>query len=235
MRVNQRLVSTVVVALLLLKPALMLADTTNLNVGQTINLGAVITNNLSIQIGDKVFGGFYFAYNDYGASDIDLGASNVTVKALENNIGFGLEFDEPLSALNTKTKDVTFRYTAEVAAGYNNLISDIDLKITGSKGGAGTGTVSEVAFSDAFGGTAVGHADAFLTSQLEKLTVLDSTEVKLWVEKDVHVSGNSGGPTSFASISAVQQTYSQVPEPSTALLVGLGLLGVVAVKRKRKS
>jgi len=31
------------------------------------------------------------------------------------------------------------------------------------------------------------------------------------------------------------KTFSQVPEPSTVLLVGLGLLGMVAVKRKRNA
>jgi hypothetical protein len=45
------------------------------------------------------------------------------------------------------------------------------------------------------------------------------------------VVGNGG----FCTITNFDQTFSQIPEPSTALLVGLGLLGVFAANRKRKS
>jgi hypothetical protein len=57
---------------------------------------------------------------------------------------------------------------------------------------------------------------------------------ELWVEKDVTVTGGANA-NGFAGISIINQTFSQVPEPSTVLLVGLGLLGMVAVNRKRKS
>lgn len=239
MRSDQKLFSTVTVSavavvLLFSGPTIATAVTTNLNAGQSINLATLINNGLSVEIGDKVFGDFAFTYNDFGAPDTDLVSSNINVKALTNNVGFGLEFQEPLIALNTKTKDVTFQYTAMVDTNYSNLISDIHLAITGSAGGIGTGTVNEVVFNDGFGGTQVGQVGAYVASPT---SVLESSNnvapvVKLWVQKNVEVSGHSGGPGSFATITVLDQTFSQIPEPSTVLLVGLGLLGAVALKRR---
>ena len=161
MRGDQKLLSivavtSVVVVLLFSGPTVARANTTNLNAGESINLKTLIDNTLSVEIGDKIFGDFAFTYNDFGASDIDLVASNVTIKALAGSVGFGLEFQEPLSTLFPKTKDVTFQYTAMVDTNYSNLISGIYLNITGSHSGAGTGVVNEVIFvihkSDGFHG-----------------------------------------------------------------------------------
>ena len=240
MRGNQKLfcavaVVAVTVVLLFSAPTTARAFTTNLNEGETINLGTVVTNGWSVEVGDKIFSDFAFSYNDFGAPDLDLVASNVTLRALTGNVGFGLEFQEPLSALNTKTKDINFQYTAMVDPSTNNLISGIYLNITGSHSGAGTGVVNEVAYSDTFGGTQVAQVGAWLGGTQENSNFLATALSKVWVSKDVEVSGASGGPTSSASISKIDQRFIQIPEPSTLLLVGLGLLGVVAVNRKRGS
>jgi hypothetical protein len=237
MRGNQKVfttmaVSALVVMFLFSAPTIARAVTTNLTAGQSINLATLINNSLSVEIGDKVFGDFSFAYLELGAPDVALAASNVNVKALSNDIGFGLEFLEPLIAVNNKSKQITFQYTAMVDPNYSNLISDIHLSITGSRGGAGTGTVGEDVFNDSFGGTVVGHLDNALGGVLSSATNLDAAVTKVWVSKDVLVYGGFGGPTSFATISIIDQTFSQIPEPGTVLLVGLGLLGVVALKRK---
>jgi hypothetical protein len=237
MRSNQKLFKTmsasaVAVVLLFSAPTIVRAFTTNLNAGDTINLATLINSNWSAQVGDKEFGAFYFAFTDYGDPTKDLVSSNVNIRALENNIGFGLEFLEPLIAYNNRTCDVSFAYTAAVAAGYDYLISDIHLGITGARGGSGTGTVHEVVCNDYFGGTQVGQVNAYLPSALQDAADIVPAVNELWVSKDVIVSGNGGGPTSYATISIIDQTYSQIPEPSTVLLVGLGLLGAVALKRK---
>ena len=241
MRGDQKLFSTVVVsaiaaALLFSEPTIVTADTTNLNAGETINLTTLIDNGLSVQIGDKVFGDFY--WNDTSNSGApDMAASNVNLRALSNlnDIGFRMEFQLPLTAGADENKDFLFEYTAAITNS-SNLISDIHLSVTGDTGGFGFASLAETAYANGRGAGDVGQLDAFLGAlfppeSATSATNLNYSVTKLWITKDVVVYGYDD----HASISAIEQTFSQIPEPSTALLVGLGLLGVVAVNRQRKS
>jgi PEP-CTERM motif len=231
--------SALVAMLLFSTPTTARAAVTNLNSGETINLATVIDNGLALQIGDKQFGDFFFSYTDHGATNIDLVAANVNVTALSNVVGFGVSFTEPLSASGSTTRDIVLKYTALVTDP-NFKISDIHLSITGAAFGTGYGIVGEDVFDDGWGLTNVGHLqagvfglDLGIPNQLTDQADIVPPVSMLWVQKDVTVTGN--GPNGLASITIIDQTFSQVPEPSTALLVGLGLLGVVALKRTRKS
>ena len=237
MRANLKLcsavaVATFVVVLSFVMPTTANAFTTNLVAGQSINLATLIDNSWSVEIGDKIFGDFSFAYFELGAADVALAASNVNVKALTGSVGFGLEFQQPLIAVNDKKKMITFDYTAMVDTNFANLISGVTLAITGAKGGAGTGNVNENAYSDIWGGTLVQNLQAALGGVLSTTNSIAPPLNKLWIAKDVTVDAHNGGPSSFASISIIDQRFIQIPEPSTIFLAGLGLLGVVAVKRK---
>jgi hypothetical protein len=239
---NQKVLTTmaasaVVVVILFSTPPIARAQgTTNLAPGQTISLATVIDNSLNVQIGDKRFGDFFFSYLDTdGIAANDLTRSNVNLTALANNFGFGVSFQQPLLAVGPVTKDIVFKYTATVTDP-NFLISDIHLSITGSAGNGGLGTVGEDTFVGGFGATNVGHLQASIpvsSSDVSTANIVPPV-MKLWVQKDVIVTGGNAA-NGFASITIIDQTFSQVPEPSTALLVGLGLIGAVAVKRKRKS
>jgi len=207
---------------------------TNMTAGGTISLATVIDNNLQVQVGDKLFGNFFFSYSDLaGITSDPLTESNVVLSTVSNVIGFGLQFTQPLLAIGSDIKDIVFEYTAAVTDP-TNLISDIHLAITGSAGNGGLGTVAEQAFVGGFGATSVGNISASIPGSTTAAADIVPPVSELWVEKDVTVAGG-GAANGFAGISIIQQTYSQVPEPSTLLLVGLGLLGVVAVKRKPKS
>jgi hypothetical protein len=211
---------------------------TNLAPGQAINLATVINNGLQIQIGDKLFADFSFSYSDLtlgGSGDIPLVSSNVNLTALSNIIGYGLEFTQPLSAIGQKTKDVALRYSATVTDP-NFLISDVHLAITGAAGNGGLGSVGESVFVGGFGANQVGTLQATLPHSSNDVTtaLIVPPVTQLYVEKDVLVTGGSAA-NGFATVTIIDQTFSQIPEPSTALLVGLGLLAVVALKRKRHS
>jgi PEP-CTERM motif len=208
------------------------AQITNLNQGETVNLADVLDNGLALQIGDKQFGNFSFSYSDNNSSNIDLVAANVNVTALSNVVGFGVSFTEPLSAAGTDDKHIMLQYTVLVTDP-NFKISDIHLSITGAAFGNGYGNADEDVFNDAFNGNNVGHLHASIPGASTDQADIVPTETQLWVQKDVEVNG--GGAGGVASITIIDQTFSQVPEPSTVLLVGLGLLGLVAVNRKRKS
>src|SRR5271169_1030806 len=212
------------------------AQVTNLTNGGSINLATVIGNGLSVLDGDKLFGNFFFSYNDTdGITSDDLTMSNVTLTTVSNVIGFGLQFQQPLLAVGPVIKDITLQYSATVTNS-SNLISDIHLDINGSAGNGGLGTVSEFAFVGGIGATTVGHLQASVpvsSNDVASANIVPPV-TQLWVQKDVIVTGGNAA-NGFASISVIDQTFSQVSEPSTMLLVGLGLAGMVAVNRKRKS
>ena len=209
------------------------AQVTNLAPGQTINLATVINSNLTLQIADKQFGNFAF---DWVGGALNLYSSNLVITALSNAVGFGVQFTQPLTLVGQGTDDFTLEYSALVTApGY--YIDDIDLAITGSASGGGVGSVGETVYSGGFGTNQVGELEAFTPNagpeQATNNIVPPQTEI--WVEKDVVVACSTNNPFAIASISIIDQTYSEIPEPSTALLVGVGVLGVVAVNRRRKS
>jgi hypothetical protein len=212
---------------------------TNLNPTEQINLGTIIDNGLSVQVGDKLFSDFVFTYNDTDGNPLtDLTRSNVTIIALQNDFGIGMSFTQPLIALGLVYKDITLKYSATVTDP-NFAISDLHLSITGSANNGGVGSVAEDAFLGGWGATNVGHLQADTTNPPTNLTATTyfvppvPYGTKLWIQKDVIVAGS--GPSSYATISIVDQTFSQIPEPSTVLLVGVGLLGAFAVMRRRQS
>jgi len=214
------------------------ATTTNLTAGGTISLATIIDfpGGLNVQIGDKNFADFFFSYIDSnGNPNDDLTKSNVLLTALMNDIGFGISLQQPFIAVGGDFKDIAFKYSVTVTDP-NFHISDIHLSITGSAGNGGLGTVGEDAFIGGFGATKVGHLQASIpvaTGDVAFANIVP-TQDKLWVQKDIIATGG-GAANGFASITIIDQTFSQVPEPSTVMLVGLGLLGLIAVRRKHKS
>ena len=55
----------------------------------------------------------------------------------------------------------------------------------------------------------------------------------VYVSKDIQVNGGTSQQGS-AAISAVYQTFSQVPEPATLALLALGFGGMTVLRRRRK-
>ena len=231
--------SALVVLSLFSAPTIATAVTTNLNVGESINLKTVLDSNLSVWIGDKVFESFSWNPILILGSDVDAVASNVNLKAISNlnGIGFRLEFQLPMTVGDFDIKEIGFQYKVAVTNS-PNLISDLHLSVVGSSAGGAIWSVSETAHTGGFGGGLVGDVDASSSTYASSSNNIVPPQAALWIEKDIIAAGTfneDGFSDDFASISSIEQTFSQIPEPSTALLVGLGLLGVVAVNRKRKS
>jgi hypothetical protein len=210
------------------------AATTNLNNGVVLNLATIIANNLQLQIGDKLFGDFFFSYTDTAGNVNPVSASDVRIIAITNSVGFGLSFQQPLLTVSNVFKDIVFRFSVQTLA-LNTFISDVHLSMTDSVVGYGSADIAESVFTGGFGVGQVGALSVFdpgNPSRREDVLVLSQPQLKLWLEKDVIVSGNGSSVNDRASITVINQTFSQIPEPSTSLLVLGSLVGLCFFRRR---
>jgi hypothetical protein len=212
--------------------------TTNLNPGESVNLATVLSETgRAVQIGDKLFDDFFFSYIDTdGDPSDDLVASNVVLTALSNDIGFGLSFQTPLLAVSNVVKDVVLKYSVEVLDP-NKLISDAHLSFTATTLGLGTADIGENIYTNGFGADDIGHMEVHLPPPgLNSTNIVFATpQTKIFVEKDVTVAGNGADATNNrASVTIINQTFSQIPEPPAVALVGLGLSGFLLLRRRNR-
>jgi len=221
------------------------AQVTNLSNGGTINFSALNQTALSVQIGDKLFSNFAFSYIDTdGNNGDDLSSSALVLSSLSNGVGFGVSIQLPLVATGTTIKDITLQFSATVLDP-NRKISDVHLDFTGSASGNGLAEVSESIFTNGFGVGNIANLSlsrtvaGFIPPNGEDTAIFGTPQTKIWIEKDIFVSGNPNAisdgnpPSDFATITIVNQTLSQIPEPSTIVLALAGLSSFVFLRRRK--
>jgi hypothetical protein len=112
------------------------------------------------------------------------------------------------------------------------LISDIHLSYNGTVINNGYNSVTEQAFTGGFGVGSIGLINVFNPPQtLETNMVFNTAQVKIYIEKDIQLGGF--GPGDQSSISIINQTFSQIPEPSSMTLAAIGFAGLWLWRRKR--
>lgn len=215
------------------------ATVTNLNTGESINLATIISQGLSVQIGDKLFADFQFSYSDNNGNTFDdVKLQQINLTALDNSFGFGIRISNAWKASGVTIEDTIFAYSVTVTDP-SFAISDAHMTYNGVSGLGAFSIVTEQFFTGGFGGTVVGqmevHNDGGSDVKLQDTIIFGQTFTKLWVEKDIHLEGPGDGYNGgFATISIIDQSFSQVPEPTTAMLT-LGSIGALWVLRKRKA
>lgn len=226
------------------------AQVTNLSGGASVNFSNLVSNSqwtgLSVMIGDKLFGNFGFQYLDTdGNVGDDLIPADLVLSALSNQVGFGVSIQLPLVAQGPVIKDLVLQFTTQVTNS-DNLISDVHLDFTGFASGLGQANVSESIFTNGFGTGLIASlglnlsAAGYTPNAGQTNTVLIPPQSEIWIEKDVFVSGNpddvndGNPPTDLASISIINQTFSQIPEPGTMALVSMGMAAGLLLMRRRK-
>ena len=115
-------------------------------------------------------------------------------------------------------------YFNGVAFGEGAIASVLGEFFTDPAGTALPGNNLEVLSSG--GGVTNGTSDTEID-----FTVFDQTHLSLRVRNDIEVAGNGG---IFGSISVVEQNFQTVPEPSTAALIGFGIVGVGAWRLRNR-
>ncbi len=197
---------------------------------QAVELDQLISNNGSIQVGDKIFSGFSLIPTG------NILPSQIIVTPIQDNYGWGLRFSsENMTAIGAQVNGFVLQFNVSVAPESNMLISDVHLRYNGASFGNGYSEVVETAIDpttdNVLGQTAVRNPPPELSSGFN----LSQPVSELTIVKDVRLTGDTGQrllSDNTASISWIDQTFSQIPEPSAALLVVAGLFGLVLTTRR---
>jgi PEP-CTERM motif len=174
------------------------------------------------------FSEFQFAASASGGATLPTPASiNVTPLQTVGNEGFS--FNPAFSVSSNQTQDATIFF--EVTAAPGDLISDLFIFFNGSSTGTGSTNFSETycTISFSLGCTTFSVPDA---GQISKhIDIAGVTH--LFITKDFVATGGTNGT---ASISLVQNNYSNAtPEPSALVLFGSGVLGLAGMIRRKLS
>ena len=188
--------------------------------GPSISL-ANLTNGEDLIVGDKQF-------TDFSISGSFL-AGQVNVTPIQENGDFGIRFSGPFVS-GGEAEDMVLGYRVSVTNS-PNLISAANLLFNGQVTfGTGLAEVVEQVFTN--NNMFAGQLFVFATATTNKLS--DSLAIVppqpfLTLSKDVIVTATL---PAFSSISTIDQTFTQVPEPSTLALAAAGLVGLFLLRRR---
>ena len=214
--------------------ALSLIAFSGLATGQTSdNLLHLATTGGTLTIGDKVFSDFSF--NATGLTNFDPSQIQVTVSI--NDGVYYLTYGGNMSIVSggQATADLLLNYTVVSTGGLINMIDQYYAGSAQPEGGAFL-SVDEVARNAQGTIVANSHLDTHdlgdpFAEPGDNLDINPPLSF-LRVTKDISFGVVNGG---FVTISEVAQSFHQVPEAGTMVLLALGLVPVAAriVRRKR--
>ena len=179
-----------------------------------------LTNGQDIIVGDKEFTNFSISG--------DFLASQVSVIPILENGNFGIRFSGPFVS-GANPMDMILGYQVSVTNS-PDLISAANLLFNGTVTGTGLAEVVEQVFTN--DNQFAGQLFVFASTTTNKL--FDSLAIQppqpfLTLSKDVIVEATL---PAFATISTIDQSFTQVPEPGTVALVAAAFTGLVLLRRR---
>lgn len=191
-------------------------------------------------VGDKIFSGFEVTSNAFDSGALILDKSAIKVQAfIIDDLNISLQFTMAgFQVASGQASDLFVSFMVEVSPQYPDMyIKDVGMRLNGA---TATGTGSVVANEQVtVGGPShdlnsvivadldVSKQDDILLDQLTDLAEFDPVK-KIWITKDIGISAGTAGS---AALSGFVQSFSQIPEPMTLSLLGLGSLGLLCRRR----
>ncbi len=206
-----------------------------------VALSTYLGSSFTCYIGNLDFSNF--TYTDSGSNPpAGTPATSVTVNTVNGTSGIGFLFNSSWTATGANEfSDALIGFTVSVIGGGPATLEDAALVQTGSIDGTNSGSLDSVGENACSGPS---NNNPPCTQQWALVTSQTSNSVNttahtfytptgsISVSKDINaITGTASGV--FASISGVQDTFSQVPEPrSLALMLGFGLIAALGLKKK---
>jgi hypothetical protein len=196
-----------------------------------VPLSDLLQPGSTIQSGDKIFTDFTYAQTgDMPAPD----AVNVeTITDAQGN--FGIRFQGGfVDQAGGSSSDALITFNVSVPPGSNLLISDAHLLANPAVfAGPGLASVTETFLPTIVDDKLVVYDFGNGDDKLADAIVFSQTYTTLPVQKDIilHATGAEGAVT----MSFVDQTFSQVPEPTSLALAAIGIMGLyLGCRRTRR-
>jgi len=188
-------------------------------------------------VGDKEFSEFdLFGFAVGGAIAPDM--DSVFVQGGQDDVtnDYGLRFLLALDAGSGQIVNANLSFKVSILPDYERyFINDVRVLVTGvSATDTGVVNLGETVWDAPL---PAGNLLASLSCSIQEsgAVLMDYAEFdsvkEIWVRKDLSVSGGTG-LTGAAHLSEFFQFYSQIPEPATIALLGLGALALLPRRRK---
>jgi len=188
-----------------------------------------------IVVGDKIFTGF--SYSRTGDMPAPEDVRVLGLRDLSGNWGVSLH-GAFLDLPGGGPSDAVVRFMAQVdvETAPQFLISDVNLFV----GGVGLGDESFFSVDESFAEKPNEGLNAFATTlgagpaeqQLSDSVVFGSPVIKLNVVKDIlAIAASTGNQPARATV--IDQSFSQIPEPTTLAMAGLSCLAMAGASRRR--
>jgi PEP-CTERM motif len=189
--------------------------------GPSISM-ANLTNGQTLVVGDKAFTDFSISGN--------FNANQVMVTPIIESGDFGIRFSGALVSGGTPM-DLILGYQVSVTNS-PNLIADANLLFNGVVvNGPGLAEITEQVYTN--NNDFYGQMFVFATESNSVLSAslpITPPQPFLNINKDVLITAEL---PAFSSISTIDQTFTQVPEPSTLVLAAAGIAGLTVLRRRR--
>ncbi len=202
-------------------------------------------------VGDKIFSGFELEALGKGGA-LTLDKNDILVEGfIIDDLNLSLQFIlNGFSAAAGQSADLFLTFMVEVSPEFPDLfIKDVGMRLNGASA-TGTGLVIANEFvtdgpavdlnSNILANLDTSRQDNLALNQLEDYTdwTVDNQVdpvyppvKKIWITKDIQVNGGTAGG---ASLSGLVQSFSQVPEPTTIAMLGLGTLTLATCHRRKR-